>query len=206
MIQRRFGLSSRRGEASICCGIMDRVSRSPPVTLPFLTLGARRHIFFPESGKAIPFTCENYPFLDPFGRESVTWIRTFRFPKRVRRFDACMIFSEQRQCIVDYLGTHHHLAVDLALSVTRCGGLHIRSGQQRVYERFLGFSLPGPLAGTADVTEWFDERLGLFRIRVAVANPLLGLIFGYEGRFRATWIPGEEVPRDLLPKRFERRE
>ena len=33
---------------------------------------------FPETGSNIPFTIENYAFVDQFGRETVSWIRTFR--------------------------------------------------------------------------------------------------------------------------------
>jgi len=42
---------------------------------------------FPEVGRNIPFTIENYAFRDDFGRETVSLIRTFDSTKR-RRFDA----------------------------------------------------------------------------------------------------------------------
>ena len=45
-----------------------------------------------------------------------------------------MIYSEARGCIVDYLGSHEHLAVDIDLSVDEEGGLRLRSGAQRFYE------------------------------------------------------------------------
>ena len=48
----------------------------------------------------VPFTIENYAYRDRLGRETVTWVRTFETTKR-RRFDANMIWSEGRQCIVD---------------------------------------------------------------------------------------------------------
>jgi hypothetical protein len=56
------------------------------------------------------------------GRETVTWVRTFEFGARRRRFDATMIYSEERKKVVDYLGTHQHLAVDIDLSVAPNGG------------------------------------------------------------------------------------
>jgi hypothetical protein len=71
---------------------------------------------FPEHGTDIPFTIENYAYVDPLGRETVSWVRTFS-TKKTRRFDAYMIYSEERGCIVDYLGTHQHLAVDIEVSV-----------------------------------------------------------------------------------------
>lgn len=37
-----------------------------------------------------------------------------------------MIFSERRDKVVDYLGTHQHLAVDIDLGVAENGGLRPR--------------------------------------------------------------------------------
>ena len=76
---------------------------------------------FPEHGTDVPFTIENYAYVDPLGRETVSWVRTFSTKKK-RRFDAYMIYSEDRGCIVDYLGTHQHLAVDIEVSVAPNGG------------------------------------------------------------------------------------
>ena len=39
-----------------------------------------------------------------------------------------------RHTIVDYLGTHQHLAVDLECRVDNEGAMCIRSGEQRFYE------------------------------------------------------------------------
>jgi hypothetical protein len=41
------------------------------------------------TGRNIPFTIENYAFVDQFGRETVSWIRTFE-SRRARRFDALL--------------------------------------------------------------------------------------------------------------------
>lgn len=106
---------------------MDEVWHGAAYTLPFLYIGTWRSIMFPERGKNVPFTIENYAYLDPLGRETVSWVRTFDTKKR-RRFDAYMIYSKERGCIVDYLGTHQHLAVDIELSVAENGGLRLRSG------------------------------------------------------------------------------
>ncbi|MCU1443829.1 MAG: hypothetical protein JWQ59_1979, partial [Cryobacterium sp.] len=46
--------------------------------------------------------------------------------RRASRFDATMIHDNGR--VLDYLGTHQHLAVDLDLSVTAEGSLHLKSG------------------------------------------------------------------------------
>ena len=161
---------------------------------------------FPERGKQIPFSIENYAFVDPFGRETVTWIRRFQ-TKTPRRFDAYMIFSEKHGLVVDYLGTHQHLAVEIELSVDEVGGIRLRSAAQRFYEGPIGFSFPLFFSGIADVREWFDDAIQQFRIEVNVRNRTWGPLFGYRGSFEAEWIRGVgEIPRTLLPSRFERRE
>jgi hypothetical protein len=205
-IQRRFSLTANGGLASIGRGVMDRVWHGAAYTLPFLYVGTWRSIMFPEHGRDVPFTIENYAYLDPLGRETVSWVRTFFTAKR-RRFDAYMIYSEERGCIVDYLGTHQHLAVDLNVSVAENGGLRIRSAEQRFYEGPIAFRFPQFFSGIADVCEWYDDADKCFRIEVKAHNRRWGPLFGYEGRFQAEWaaVPGGLVPREVLPKRVERR-
>ena len=124
---------------SIGRGVMDRMWTGPAWSRLFLRLGTVRHIMFPEARNGSRFTVENYAYRDCFGRETVTWIRTFELPLRTRRFDAYMIYSEARGKLVDYLGTHQHLAVDLEIRAHENGGVHFRSGEQRFYEHMLGF-------------------------------------------------------------------
>jgi hypothetical protein len=104
-IQERFGFSSGDHRACIGNGVMDEIWHGALYTLPFLYVGSWRRIMFPERGRAVPFTIRNYAYVDQYGRETVTWIRNFATPTP-RRFDAYMIFSQQRGRIVDYLGTH----------------------------------------------------------------------------------------------------
>jgi hypothetical protein len=186
---------------------METLWHGPPYTLPFLYLGTWRRIMFPESGSNVPFTIENYAYLDGFGRETVTWIRTFEVT-RPRRFDAFMVYGECRSRIIDYLGTHQHLAVDIDLSVDDRGGLRLRSGQQRFYEGPVAFTFPMLLSGTADVSEWFDDSDGRFHIDVRVSNGRFGDLFGYRGSFEVEWRPidSARVPDRVKPKREERRE
>ena len=89
-IQRRFGFSSADGIAAVGRGVTDEVWHGPRYTLPFLYLGTWRSIMFPETGQDVPFSIENYAYVDDFGRETVTWLRTFN-TDRPRRFDAYTI-------------------------------------------------------------------------------------------------------------------
>jgi Domain of unknown function (DUF4166) len=205
-IQKRFGFNSADGIASIGTGVMEEIWHGAFYTLPFLCLGSWRRIMFPERGRGIPFTIENYAYVDSLGRETVTWIRHFA-TRRPRRFDAYMIYSERRRRIVDYLGTHQHLAVDLELKVDEQGGLRIRSGEQRFYEGVIAFQFPMYFSGIADVREWYDAAARVFRVDVNVHNRRWGPLFGYRGSFAVEWRPMREgVPADRLPIRTERRE
>ena len=204
-IQRRFGFDSHDHCVSIGRGVMSEVWHGAPYTLPFLYLGTWRRIMFPERGKNIPFTIQNYAFVDPFGRETVSWVRTFEIHK-LRRFDAYMINSDQRGCLVDYMGSHEHFAVDLKLSVDARGGLCLRSGAQRFYEGVVGFRFPMLFSGIADVCEWYDDATQKFCIDVDVHNKAWGKLFGYRGLFDVEWRDVTETPADILPVRYERRE
>jgi hypothetical protein len=205
MIQRRFGFDSTDRVHAIGRGKMQHVWHGDWYTLPFLWIGTWRSIMFPEQGQEIPFSIENYAYRDSFGRETVTWLRTFEIGRR-RRFDAYMIHSAQRNLIVDYLGTHQHLAVDIDISVAPNRGLRLRSGEQRFYEGVIGFRFPMFFSGCADVCEWYDDELGCFRIEVVVANKRWGKLFGYSGTFQVDWESTESLPEDIFPKRTERRE
>jgi hypothetical protein len=170
-----------------------------------LYVGAWRSIMVPEQGRNVPFTIQNYAYIDPLGRETVTWIRTFKTSRR-RRFDVYMIYSAQRRRIVDYLGTHQHLAVDIDIDIAPNAGVQIRSGEQRFYESLLGFRFPMALSGVASVNEWYDDADQCFRIQVDVHNHRWGPLFGYRGRFHVEWIDDPTIPASLFPRRVEPRE
>jgi Domain of unknown function (DUF4166) len=204
-LRRRFAVGIDSGYACVGTGVMDRIWHGAPFTQPFLALGSRRNILVPEAAEDVCFVIENYPYLDSCGREAVTFVRTFALPKRTRRFDATMIYSPARGCVVDYLGTRQHLATDLLLRADQRGGLVIRSGVYRFYEGPVAFRLPGLVVGAATVHESFDEEAGRFRIDVRVANRRYGPLFGYHGTFTACYVPAANIPATVKPRREEAR-
>nr|WP_280702452.1 DUF4166 domain-containing protein [Kitasatospora sp. GP82] len=202
-MQRRFGFSSRDRIACIGTGRMERIWHGSRLVTPFLRLGSRFNILFPERGRDIPFSIANYAYRDSFGRETVTFVRTFQFT-RPRRFDATMIASDCRPgTVIDYLGTHQHLAVDLAFRVSPLGGLVITSGDQRVSALPGSPRCPDALTGRATVHEWFDDGLGRFRIDVRVSNPVVGPVIGYRGSFTTDYLPVDSagIPIHVRPVR-----
>jgi hypothetical protein len=205
MLQRRFGVGLAAGYGCVGRGVMSRIRRGRWWTVPFLQLGRLRSILIPETGTDVPFTIENFPYLDPFGRETVTFVRHFRMPRAARRFDATMILGADGG-VVDYLGSHQHLAVDLELTAEPDGSLLLRSGAQRFYEGPLGFRFPLLFSGRAELRESFDDAAGVFRIRLEVRNRVFGFLFGYEGEFRCEFPDAGEIPAHVAPVRHERRE
>ena len=187
---------------------MDEIWRGRAFTLPFLLLGSTRRVLFPSRGRNVPFTISNYAYVDGFGRETVTWSRRFKMRRKYRAFDATMVHSQEPGLIVDYLGTHQHLAVDIHCSVDDDGAMCLRTGDQRFYEGRIGFRFPALLTGVANVREWWDEAEQRFRIDVNVSQPLFGPLFGYRGSFTVVQrpCPPDEIPLDVRPLREERRE
>ncbi|GAA4668474.1 DUF4166 domain-containing protein [Frondihabitans cladoniiphilus] len=207
MLRKRFDVSLANGYATVGEGVMTRIRRGPWWTVPFLQIGRLRNILVADLGDDVPFRIENYPYLDPFGRETVTFVRSYRVPgaSRESRFDATMVLDAARGVVVDYLGTHQHLAVDLALTVEDDGSLHLTSGEQRFYERRAAFRFPMLFSGRASLRERYDEEAGVFRVSLEVRNRVFGFLFGYEGWFRAEFPAATDAPARLKPVRHEAR-
>lgn len=203
MLQRRFGVGLDAGYGCVGRGTMTEIKRGPWWTIPFLRLGEFRNILTPDVGSNVPFTIENYPYRDPFGRETVTFVREYRVRRKPSRFDATMILSDGK--MLDYLGTHQHLAVDLDLSVDPDGSLRLRSGAQRFYAGPVGFRFPMLFSGRADLRESFDDNENVYRIRLEVRNRVFGVLFGYEGEFTCDYVSASDAPNRLKPLRHERR-
>lgn len=203
MMQRRFGVGLNSGTACIGQGVMHEIRRGPWWTVPFLQIGKLRNILVPTVGVGVPFTISNFPYRDPLGRETVTFVREYTINNRPARFDATMVLAGGR--VVDYLGTHQHLAVDLDLAVDDEGGLLLRSDAQRFYDGPVAFRFPMLFSGRATVRERFDDTDGLFHVDMRVDNHRFGFLFGYRGSFRCTWVDADDAPERLKPRRHEAR-
>ena len=204
-LQRRFGVSTAAGYACVGRGTMTSIRRGPWWTVPFLQIGRLRNILVADVGENVPFSIANYPYVDPNGRETVTFVREYRVKRRPARFDATMVVDPVRGIVIDYLGTHQHLAVDLDLAVEPDGSLLLRSGAQRFYEGPVAFRFPMLFSGRAELRESFDEAAGVFRIRLEVRNHTFGFLFGYEGEFRCDYPEASDAPAGLKPRRHETR-
>ncbi len=203
MMQRRFGVGLDDAQACVGRGVMSEIRRGPWWTVPFLQFGKLRNILVPAVGENVPFTIWNSPYLDPFGRETVTFVREYEVGGHSARFDATMILHDGR--VIDYLGTHQHLAVDLDLKVDADGGLVLRSGEQRFYEGPVGFRFPMLFSGRATLRERFDDTDGRFHVDMRVDNGRFGFLLGYRGSFTCEWMPASGAPSHVFPRRHESR-
>lgn len=202
MLQQRFRVGLSSGYGCVGTGVMFRVRRGPWWTVPFLWIGAWRNILVPEVGSRVPFTIENYPYRDPLGRETITFVRSYRL-RTPRRFDATMVLSGGR--VLDYLGTHQHLATDLDLRVCDDGSLHIHTGGQRFYAGWIGFRFPMIFSGHGDLHESYDDERGVYQVDLQVRNRLFGFLFGYDGEFTCEFPAATDAPDRLKPVRHEAR-
>ena len=166
-------------------GVMKRVWRRAGwqgrLAGPFLKIGSWTGNLFADTGTDVPFELENAVTSLPDGRASMTWDRTFYFPKATRRFKAVMVFDPERRAIIDRLGKSGHLEVELYAQVCE-GAMIIQSGRQWLRLGSLRLPLPSWFAGRANVREW-QEADGSLGISVTIYNRLLGDFFGYEGSF-----------------------
>ncbi|MFH9088169.1 DUF4166 domain-containing protein [Streptomyces sp. NPDC017673] len=206
-LRRRFSVGLAGGEACTGRGVMDRIWHGPAFVKPFLTLGATRNILVPRAGRNVPFVIENVPYRDSFGRETVSFVRTFHLPGRARRFDAQMVLGPGGDRVLDYLGTHQHLATDLHFHAEPDASLLIRSGAHRFREGPVDVRVPELIGATAEVRESYDETAGRFRVRVRVVNRWFGPLFGYEGSFTVSYtdVRAHGVRPGLRPVREEAR-
>jgi hypothetical protein len=206
-LRRRFSVGLTSGEACTGRGVMDRIWHGPAFVKPFLALGGTRNILVPRAGRNIPFVIENVPYTDGFGRETVSFVRTFDLPGRARRFDAQMVLGPRGDRVLDYLGTHQHLASDLHFHAEPDGSLLIRSGTHRFREGPVDVRVPELVGATAEVRESYDDTAGRFRVRVRVVNRYFGPLFGYEGSFTASYtdLHARGVRPGLRPVREEAR-
>ncbi len=205
MLQKQYSITGGSGFCSTGAGVMSEITRGSRLMSPFLKLGAKRFVLFPEAGKDIPFSIDNFAFVDQLGRETITWTRKFQFETE-RRFDEYMIYNERLKRLVIYAGSHQHLAVDLETWVDEKGELWFKTGAQRIYEGPIAFRFPKLLSGVALVREAYNDELGAFEIDVQVTNRVFGHIFGYKGTFNLDQVPCSAIPAAALPKRVESRD
>jgi Domain of unknown function (DUF4166) len=185
-VQWRFGLSSTDEVRQVGVGVMEEMSHSALVPPPVLWLGARRGIFPGGKGVDVPFTIENFAYIDDEGREAMGFERRFSFVGKAQGMDSVMVTPTGGvDYAVDCLGFRSDMVVHTRCRVDDEGGLVLESDAPRVR----GVKIPQLASALTTAREWWDEGKQRHRIRIDVTSPLLGRLFHYHG-----WFTADEVP------------
>lgn len=181
MLQKRYDISAKKPFQAY--GVMKTIKGGPKWLYPCFLLGVKWKLLFPEHGRYIPFQITNTAQIGKNGEEQIHWKRIFYFEGKKRFFNALMSLDHDRLVIKDYLGEPSLFYSDLSFYVSQTGEIRIESKDQRFVMGPIEIPLPKLLQGLATVTEAYIEDRKVFSIKVEVRNPLIGLIFAYEGEF-----------------------
>lgn len=181
MLQKRYDISAKKSFQAY--GVMKTIKGGPKWLYPFFLLGVKWKLLFPEHGQSIPFSIVNTAQIGKNGEEQIHWERIFYFEGKKRFFNALMSLDHERLVIKDYLGEPSRVYSDLSFHVSQNGEVRIESQDQRLVLGSLEIPVPKFLQGLATVTEAYIEERKVFSIKVTVRNPLIGLLFAYEGEF-----------------------
>lgn len=203
-LQDYFSLHPGSGAYGLGRGVFDIAGCPAWFMRPFFALGARENAFFPEYGAQVPFTISNYAHRDPFGRHSLTALRTLDFGKTARVFEDTTSLTGEG--LVDYIGAHRRTATDLDCSVTRDGHMRMVSSRTRLFAGPARISIPDPVGAQAFMEQWWDGRTERFRIQTKVIHRQLGVLLVYAGSFDYALVDYDGgLPRRASPLRWEPR-
>ena len=198
MVQARLGTSVEKGIACIGEGVMTRMKPGPAWLRPVLRLLKGSHSLLPDRGENVPFVIENYPYRDPQGQESLTFVHTFYFPKVIRRLDMYLTRNEGHNAVTGYVGRSRRLITPMSLGVNSQGHLRVRSGKLKL--RLGKWTLPIGPGFYSEIEEWYDPAEDCMRIRNSVAHPFLGGLYRYEGWYRFRFVKVDGVPAHAMAR------
>lgn len=189
-LQERYGLVSDDDRVAVGVGTMDRISRGA-LALPALYVGAQMETLFPEGGTDVPFDIESHAFRDAAGNEALTLRRTFETDP-TRTFVDVLRWDPGLGSVVDLLGTDGRIVAEIDLVVEdRALGLDIGRQWLRIGDQYQ--QIPALLAAESTVRDYYDEAAGRYRASATITQPLVGHVFGWQGRFDNEWRVAEQV-------------
>ncbi|NBI27765.1 DUF4166 domain-containing protein [Chengkuizengella marina] len=181
-LQKRYTIV--QGGSFQASGIMKNIQRGPNWLYPLFLLGLKRKLLFPDQGKNIPFTMVNEVQNDKQDKqEIVRWERVFHFKKKQRIFTTITRYDDERNIIIDYLGEPSLFSSDLDYSSTDQGDLKIKTINQRILLGRFEIPLPKILQGSGTVIEKYLDDKDVYYVQVEIRNPMVGILFKYEGEF-----------------------
>ncbi|GAB17551.1 hypothetical protein GOEFS_035_00830 [Gordonia effusa NBRC 100432] len=203
-MQWRYGIDSTSAVAQKMTGIMESIYISAAVPPPITWYYGNRNALPSKSSRMVPFTQENYCYVDELGRECLAVLRTFEYTSGTRKLNSVLVSG--RGGLVDYFGDGPELLYPIAASSTEHGDLLLESGPMR-WLRGPKLGMKGPFVLEMKYTEGWDDTRQRFRCDAIVRNPVIGEVLHYRGWFTAVDepcaladIPDEAWPVNLVDR------
>jgi len=198
VFRRQFLVGAPQGAAVLLEGEMSRIWHRPRWLQPLLRVLSRAQIAVPEAGTDIParVVIRSTP-----GRTSTAvhlWERAFRL-HRVTRFRSRLAFDHHRAELIEWLGHPALFGIVWGLRLGPGDRMVMRTDRYRLSLGGRTVAVPRTLSRSLPATVEFEQAAvapDRFGMRARVVHPLLGPVFGYEGRFTVRLIEGSR--RDAI--------
>jgi len=194
-VQDRYGLVAGEDRQAVGRGTMSQLD-SHTLAFPALWLLSFDDVLVPESGTEVPFTITTTAFIDEAGHEALFLSRQFE-TEPPRRFVDTLRWNPKRQCLTDLLGRRGLIAVDITLEEAD-GALALTLGRQWLRAGDSYLPLPKACSVRGTLRDWYDDDREQFRVAADVESPLLGGLFGYDGRFQNSFRDAPDVGAEAL--------
>ncbi|UEA60403.1 DUF4166 domain-containing protein [Gordonia otitidis] len=202
----RYSIDSTSGVAQLGSGIYESVYVSSALPPPLVWFYAKRNAFPARSSRMVPFSQNQYSYVDELGRESLAVLRTFSYTNGDRALNSLLV--DGRSGLVDYFGDGPDLLWPIEPSVTRAGELLLESGPMRWLGRGPKVGMKGLFASQMKYIEGWDDEHERFRCDATVRNPVLGEIIHFRGWFTAVDVACglRDIPDEAWPLHLVERE
>ncbi|SIR93044.1 DUF4166 domain-containing protein [Williamsia sterculiae] len=205
-LQWRYGIDSTSGVAQMAGGILDSVYCNPVLPPPFVRHQRKRRSMPTRTSRQVPFTQNDFCYVDEAGRECLAVLRTFHHAGGDLAVNSLLV--DGTAGLVDYFGDGPELLYPVRASVGREGSLVLQSGPMRWLSTGPTVGMRGMFGARMQYVEGWDEQHGRFRCDATVRNPVVGELVHYRGWFTAVDQPCtlRDIPDEAWPLRLERRE
>ena len=169
---------------SVVSGDLDRVWSRPAVLRPLIAAFGRLGLIAPGLGTGVPARLALRPGVDARGRPYQVCDRSFTFGRPLP-FVTRKVWEPDLGRIIEFCGPAGAVVVDWDTRFEPPDTLRFTSLRMGLNIRDRVMWLPGPVSrwlfGTTTFTQVAaDDRT--FQIELVVRHPLLGAVFGYDGR------------------------
>jgi len=205
-IQWRYGIDAAQNLSQVTDGMLESVYVNPMMTSPFVKFMARRSAMTNKSSRLVPFTMNNYFYIDELGRECMATLRTFNYSSGAQKLNSVQVVGVDG--LVDYFGDGPAVLFPIRLKVGPGGSVTFDSGPMRFLMKGPKWSPRSIAAVRLEYVEKWDEENNRFHCDGRISNSVMGEMYRYRGWFAARDEPCtiDQVPDEAWPYRLVERE